>query len=124
MGWALEAPANVPEQLDDRNPPERFVVFASLAQLGTSEAPAVSQASLATSVALLSAWRLWAPAILPASLVWQLAFQVSPEASGASLALVPALQAFLASLESSQGGNYSQVKLAVVVRLAALWGSW
>ena len=111
MGWELQAPANVPEQLDDRNPPKRSVVFASLAQLGTSEAPAVSQASLATSVALLSVWGLWAPAILPASLVWQLAFQVSPEA-------------FLASLESSQGGNYSQVKLAVVVRLAALWGSW
>ena len=88
--------------------------LASLAQPGTSEALATSWALLASSGAV--ALELWALAILAASLATSRfaslvsleASLVSLEASGASQAPVEAQPTSLASLESSQGGNYSQ----------------
>ena len=84
--------------------------IASLAQQGTSSALVTSEAFLATSGAMVL--ELWALAILRASLVTSWAILgsslVSLEASGASLAPALAQQASLASLETSQGGSYSQ----------------
>ena len=82
-------------------------LLASPAQPGTSRALATSWALLAISAATVLV--LWALAILRASLATsRVAFLVSLEASGASLAPVQAQLTSLASLEASQGGNYSQ----------------
>ena len=99
----LQALANgLAQQL--RAQPEQL---ASPAQPGTSEALATSWALLASSGAV--ALELWALAILAASLATsRFASLVSLEASGASLAPYQAQPTSLASLESSQGGNYSQ----------------
>ena len=106
---ALQAPANAPAQ-QLHSWVTALEQLASQAQPGTSEALATSQALLATSGAMVQ--ELWALAILPASLatsrVLRVASLVSLEASGASLGPVQAQPAFLASLEASQGGNYSQ----------------
>ena len=81
--------------------------IAFLAQQGTSSALVTSEAFLATSGAMVL--ELWALAILRASLATsRFASLVSLEASGASLAPYQAQPTSLASLESSQEGNYSQ----------------
>jgi hypothetical protein len=98
MVLGLQALANGPAQLEQ---------LASPARPETSEALATSWALLATSGAMVL--ELWALAILRASLATsRFASLVSLEASGASLAPVQAQPTSLASLESSQGGNYSQ----------------
>ena len=103
---ALQALAIAPaQQLDSEA--TALEQLASQAQLGTSEALATSQALLATSEAMVL--ELWALAILGASLATsRFASLLSLEASGASLEPVQAQPTSLASLESSQGGNYSQ----------------